>query len=258
MRKIKEIQLKDITKIYKKGKVGLRDLNLKLSLYSGVSNSTTSSDAVNNLSIVGILGRNGAGKTTLLRILAGILKPTKGKIFVNGEPLDKIKRWYKEKLGYLPQEFGVYPELTGFEFLDLIGTLYGIRSKKARKERIDRIDEILNLKELLPYRLFTFSHGMKQKIGIAQALLNEPEILILDEPTAGLDPIERAEFFKIIKKLSKNALVLFSTHILPDIQEVCNHVITLDKGELLYFDRIDKLTTGTSSLEQAYISLLSK
>ena len=165
--------------------------------------------------VTGLLGANGAGKTTLMRMMSGILTPTGGEISADGIPVQSEN--YRALLGYLPQDFGYYPEFTAKEFLEYFSALKGIDRKRA-KEKTKELLELVGLYDVAGKKIKTFSGGMKQRVGIAQALLNDPKILILDEPTAGLDPKERVRFRTLIEELGKNSIVLLSTHIVSDIE----------------------------------------
>jgi ABC-type multidrug transport system ATPase subunit len=167
----------------------------------------------------GLLGPNGAGKTTLMRILAGILRPTTGKVFVDGHDLstNEDRRAVKEMLGYLPQELGVYPDLSAREFLDYIGILKGLGDRQARQRRVEELLAMVALSKVADRKLMSYSGGMNRRVGIAQALLNDPRLLIVDEPTAGLDPEERIRFRNLLSELAGDRTVLLSTHIVADI-----------------------------------------
>lgn len=184
----------------------------------------------------GLLGPNGAGKTTLMRILAGILHPTNGLLHIcdydgNTEHgRNAIKRF----LGYLPQDFGVYPDLSAREFLDYIGILKGLEDRTARHRRVDELLEIVSLTPVANRKLKAFSGGMKRRIGIAQALLNDPQLLIVDEPTAGLDPEERIRFRNLLSDLGGNRTILLSTHIVEDIAQTCQKLAIMKDGHIIF------------------------
>lgn len=181
--------------------------------------------------IYGLLGANGAGKTTLLRMICGILTPTGGSITLDG--LDVTEEGYRARLGYLPQDFGYYPEFSGESFLMYMAALKGL-DKKMAKRRVAELLELVALKAVAGKKLKTYSGGMKQRIGIAQALLNNPEILILDEPTVGLDPKERVRFRNLIADLGKESVVIFSTHIVSDIDKIADRIFMMNKGQLVF------------------------
>jgi len=198
--------------------------------------------ALNNVDLTippgmfGLLGPNGAGKTTLMRILAGIVRPTSGTIRI-GEYDGGTERGHtavKRMLGYLPQDFGVYPDLNAREFLDYIAILKGLRDRTLRHKRIEALLEIVSLTQVANRKLKTYSGGMKRRVGIAQALLNDPALLIVDEPTAGLDPEERIRFRNLLSELGGNRTVLLSTHIVEDIAQTCQRLAVLKDGHLIF------------------------
>lgn len=182
--------------------------------------------------VYGLLGENGAGKTTLMRMIVGILKPTQGQICCDGIPIQQLGGAYRSLLGYLPQDFGYYKDFTAVRFLNYIAALKAVEPETA-KERIAHILETVGLAEYRDKKLKTFSGGMIRRIGIAQALLNEPEILILDEPTAGLDPKERVRFRNIISSLGKKRIVILSTHIVSDVAYIANQIILMKHGQFV-------------------------
>ncbi|MER5987299.1 ATP-binding cassette domain-containing protein [Streptomyces sp. NPDC001787] len=187
---------------------------------------------------VGLLGANGAGKTTLLRILTGVLRPTSGRVHVAGHDLSTTAGLSaaKRTLGYLPQELSLYPDLTTREFLDYIGVLKGIHDKRDRRRQVDaRIAEV-GLEERSGERLAGFSGGMKRRVGIAQALMGNPTLLIVDEPTTGLDPHERMRFRALLAGLGHGRTVILSTHILDDVAQTCPEVAVLAAGRLVFHD----------------------
>ena len=184
----------------------------------------------------GLLGPNGAGKTTLIRILAGILRPSAGSARVGAYDLEtnEGRLAVKRVLGYLPQELGIYPDLTAAEFLDYIGILKGMRNATARRARVRELLETVGLAEVATRPLKAFSGGMKRRIGIAQALLNDPQLLIVDEPTAGLDPEERIRFRNLLVSLAGDRSVLLSTHIVEDIAQTCPRLAVLSAGRVMF------------------------
>ena len=182
----------------------------------------------------GLLGPNGAGKTTLMRIVCGVFEQSYGKIFINGIDTQKKREELQGLIGYLPQEFGTYENLTAWEFLEYQALLKGIYDKQTRHNRIDEVLSSVHMYENRDKKIGSFSGGMKQRIGIAQTLLNLPRILVVDEPTAGLDPRERIRFRNLLVELSRNRIVIFSTHIIEDIASSCNQVGVINKGELKY------------------------
>lgn len=203
--------------------------------------------------LIGLLGPNGAGKSTLMKLLTAALLPTKGSIQINGTPLEKAERLMKSQLGYLPQSFGLYDELTVYQFLDYMAALKGIRDSK---DSIDRVIEQTNLTEKRRAQIRTLSGGQRQRVGIAQALLGDPAFLIFDEPTVGLDPEERVQFRNLFSQLAKNKLILLSTHIIEDIQSICNQLLIIAHGNILFSGAPGELPS--SNLEEAYLDLMRK
>lgn len=181
--------------------------------------------------VTGLLGANGAGKTTLMRMLCGILRPTSGSISLDG--LDVSTEGYRAVLGYLPQDFGYYPSFSALDFLLYLGALKGMERKQA-KERSLELLEVVGLGEVARKKIRTFSGGMKQRLGIAQALLSRPKLLILDEPTAGLDPKERVRFRTLIEEQGKESIVLLSTHIVSDVEHIADRILMVKDGQLIY------------------------
>ncbi|MBQ6520751.1 MAG: ABC transporter ATP-binding protein [Anaerolineaceae bacterium] len=181
--------------------------------------------------VTGLVGANGAGKTTLMRMLCGILTPTEGTITYDGIPVTDER--YRNILGYLPQDFGYYPDFTGMDFLLYFSALKGL-GKGDAKTRTEELLHITGLTEAAKKRVKTYSGGMKQRLGIAQALINRPEVLILDEPTAGLDPQERVRFRNLIEEIGQNSIVLLSTHILSDIEHIADKVLMMKSGQIIW------------------------
>ena len=182
--------------------------------------------------VYGLLGVNGAGKTTLMRMLCTLLKPTSGNIYCNGKDIFKMDSQYRNLLGYLPQDFGFYPEFTVKDYLLYISTIKGIRPVVAKK-RTDELIKKVGLTKVADKKLKKLSGGMKRRAGIAQAMLNDPKILILDEPTAGLDPNERIRFRNLISELSEERMVLLSTHIVSDIEYIANEILLMKEGTIV-------------------------
>ncbi len=193
-----------------------------------------------NCGVYGLLGPNGAGKTTLMKMLVDILTPSEGEVCLNGVNIHELGAGYRDKLGYMPQEIGVYKNFSARKFLKYIAALKGITGK-AEDKKIEELLELVGLKDTGRKKLGGFSGGMLRRIGIAQTLLNDPKILILDEPTAGLDPQERIRFRNIISELSENKIVLLSTHIISDMEFIAGEVIIMRNGGILKIDAIDNL-----------------
>ncbi|EFH83327.1 ABC transporter ATP-binding protein [Ktedonobacter racemifer] len=182
--------------------------------------------------LLGLVGPNGAGKTSLMRMIATLLEPTEGSIRWNGQDIRAHGEALRRVLGYLPQDFGIYPEFTGRQFLRYLGAMKGLPRSLVNR-RVDEVLEIVNLEQEADRKLPTYSGGMKQRIGIAQALLNDPELLIVDEPTAGLDPAERVRFRTLLASLTSNRIILLSTHIISDVEAVANRLLIVQEGRVL-------------------------
>lgn len=182
--------------------------------------------------IWGLLGANGAGKTTLMKMIAGIMKPASGQILYDGIPIHELKERYRDVFGYLPQEFGFYPEFTVKDYLEYIAVLKGLKERDS-KRRINELLERLTLSHVKNKKIAKLSGGMKRRVGIAQALLNEPEVLILDEPTSGLDPGERVRFRNLLSEFAQNRIVLISTHIVSDVEYIATQNAVIKDGKLL-------------------------
>ena len=181
--------------------------------------------------VIGLLGANGAGKTTLMRMICGILRPTNGTITFDG--LDVSEEDYRDVLGYLPQDFGYYPNFTGRKFLEYMATLKGI-DRKTTERKCDELLKLVNLTDVQNKKVKTYSGGMKQRLGIAQAVLNDPKILVLDEPTAGLDPKERVRFRNLIAQMGNDRIVILSTHIVSDVEQIANRILMIKEGQLIF------------------------
>ena len=181
--------------------------------------------------VTGLLGANGAGKTTLMRMACGILEPTSGSVLYDDIPVSEEE--YRDVLGYLPQDFGYYPEFSGMDFLMYFSALKGL-SKRDGKARSEELLEMVGLSDVGKKKIKTYSGGMKQRLGIAQALINRPEVLILDEPTAGLDPQERVKFRNLIKDLGEKSIVFLSTHIVSDVECIADEILMMKSGQIIW------------------------
>ncbi len=207
------LEMNNLTKVYK-GVHALTDFNLKLAP-----------------GILGLLGPNGAGKSTLMRMLATITTPTAGSILWNGRDVVKDPEALRSVLGYLPQDFGVYPNLSAQEFLEYMAAIKGMSGEKARRKISDLLD-LVNLHDAARRKLGGYSGGMRQRVGIAQALLNDPQLLIVDEPTVGLDPEERVRFRNLLSDLSGERIIILSTHIVSDVESTATDIAIIHKGHL--------------------------
>ena len=197
--------------------------------------------------VTGLLGPNGAGKTTLMRLLCGILKPTAGSVSFDGA--DVSAEGYRAILGYLPQNFGYYPDFTGLDFLLYMSALKGLGKSQARRRSLELLD-MVGLADVYKKKVKTWSGGMRQRLGIAQALLNDPKLLILDEPTSGLDPRERVRFRELIAALGKDSVVLLSTHIVSDVEHIAGRVLIMKDGQIVHDGAWDK----HEDLEKFYLA----
>ena len=210
-----KLEIQNVSKKYSKNKYGVRDYSLTV-----------------ETGILGLLGPNGAGKSTLLKMIATVSKPTDGFISLNGNDLVKDANYMRKQLGFLPQDFGVYPNLNAFEFLEYMAALKGVGGENLHP-RIEGLLEGLNLMESAKKPIGTYSGGMKQRIGIAQALLNNPKVVIFDEPTVGLDPEERVRFRNLISDMADECIVILSSHIVSDIDTIADEVAIMKSGNLL-------------------------
>ncbi len=216
-----EIQLKHVSKSYGK-KQALKDVNLTIPR-----------------GMFGLLGRNGAGKTTLMKVLATLLKANEGEITICGVPVSQRKK-IREMTGYLPQDFSMYGNMSAYEAMDYLGVLSGL-GRAERKERIPRLLEQVNLQNNQFTKVKAMSGGMLRRLGIAQAILHEPKVLIVDEPTAGLDPEERVRFRNLLCEIARDRIVILSTHIVGDIEATCEKIAVLDEGSLIYQGTVSEL-----------------
>ena len=213
-----KIEIKNLTKIYPRGKKkALNGVNIEI-----------------GQGIFGLIGRNGAGKTTLMRIVATIMDATDGEIYFDGKELKANKDEFRSSLGYLPQSTKLMPRMNIVEFLDYVCILKGIKNKAERKERIASAIETVGLVGEEKKRLGKYSGGMLRRAGIAQALIGDPKVLIIDEPTTGLDPEERLYFLNLLSKIAMERTIIFSTHITADIEHLCNNICVLEQGEVKY------------------------
>ena len=205
--------------------------------------------AVDNVSVnlvpgvYGLLGANGAGKTTLMRMICGVLKPTSGSIRLDGKKMEDLGEQYYTHLGYMPQDFGFYPDFTAREFMLYMAAVKGLDTKEA-KAKTEKLLHIVNLYDVADKKIKSYSGGMKQRLGIAQAELNDPAILILDEPTAGLDPKERVRFRNIISDLAREKIVILSTHIVSDVSYIADTILMMKQGRFLLQEPMATVTDG--------------
>ena len=197
--------------------------------------------------VYGLLGANGAGKTTLMRMICGILKPTSGTVTFDGMEVETEA--FRSILGYLPQDFGYYPEFSGRDFILYMAALKGIPKREA-KRKCDELLKLVSLDDVADKKIKTYSGGMKQRLGIAQALLNNPKLLILDEPTAGLDPKERVRFRNLIEKIGDDCIVILSTHIVSDVEHISDQVMMMKDGRFIFQG---KWSDKDESLEDFYL-----
>jgi ABC-2 type transport system ATP-binding protein len=211
-----ELRIQDVSKTYPNGVQALKQVNLTIPR-----------------GMYGLLGPNGAGKSTLMRILATLQEPDQGSIHLGDIDVLSQKEEVRQTLGYLPQEFGVYPKVSAEKLLDHFAVLKGIAERRARKEVVEALLRQVNLWEVRKQKLGGYSGGMRQRFGVAVALLGNPKLLIVDEPTAGLDPAERVRFLNLLSELGENSVVLLSTHIVEDVSELCTRMAIINQGEIL-------------------------
>ncbi|NAS30719.1 ATP-binding cassette domain-containing protein [Flavobacteriaceae bacterium R38] len=210
------LQITNLTKTYPNGVKAINDVSL--SITNGM---------------FGLLGANGAGKSSLMRTIASLQEPSSGKIVFNDQDIISKPQYMRENLGYLPQEFGVYPKVSAEKLLHHMAVLKGITDKKTRKNQVEALLQQTNLFEHRKKAVYTFSGGMRQRFGIAQALLANPQLIIVDEPTAGLDPEERNRFLNLLSEIGENVIVILSTHIVEDVSDLCKNMAILSKGKII-------------------------
>src|SRR5687768_2235713 len=211
-----EIQIRNLSKTYANGVHALKDVTLTIPR-----------------GMFGLLGPNGAGKSTLMRTIATLQEPDQGSIRFGDIDVLRQKDKVRETLGYLPQEFGVYPKVTGAQLLEHFAVLKGITDRRSRREIVDALLHQTNLYEVRNKKLGGYSGGMRQRFGVAVALLGDPKLIIVDEPTAGLDPAERVRFLNLLSEVGEDAVVILSTHIVEDVSELCSRVAIIDRGTIL-------------------------
>ena len=232
------LELKNVCKSYK-GKEVLHNFSVKL-----------------EKGVYGILGPNGAGKSTMMNIVADVLKASSGEILYDGESIYKLKDKYRSHIGYLPQHVGYYDNFTAYMTLEYFASLRGVPKKKY-EERIREVLKVVNLSENAKQKVKTFSGGMKQRLGIAIALIANPDVLILDEPTVGLDPKERINFRELLRGLSKEKTIMLSTHIVSDVEDIADYLIFLKNGNILLTDSTENILEKTT-VEKMYMDFFGE
>jgi ABC-type multidrug transport system ATPase subunit len=236
------LSIKNLSKSYSKSTLALNDVSIELSC-----------------GIYALLGPNGAGKSTLMNILTMGLKPDKGEVFWNGKHIEKSGKNYRAILGFMPQQQGLYDGFRGIDFLSYIASLKDI-PKEQIKEEVERVTALVNLSDRIRDRLSAYSGGMKQRILLASAIIGNPKLVILDEPTAGLDPKERIRVREIVKSMSKDKIIIFATHVVSDIESIADEIIILKKGVVVAKGGQSQLceqTGGLNSLEEVYMNVFS-
>ena len=226
-----ELIIQNLSKTYPNGTQALKDINLTIST-----------------GMFGLLGPNGAGKSSLMRTLATLQEADSGSVSFGDIDVLKEKKKVRQILGYLPQEFGVYPGMTAEEMLDHFALLKGIHNRRERKESVKALLDQTNLYKVRKKTLGSYSGGMKQRFGIAQALLGNPKLIIVDEPTAGLDPAERHRFHNLLSEIGENIIVILSTHIVEDVSDLCNQMAIINKGDLLLTGKPDEIIESANGL----------
>ncbi len=222
-----QLSIQGISKTYPNGVRAIDDIHLEI-----------------KAGMFGLLGPNGAGKSSLMRTIATLQAPDSGTVLFQGKNIFEDKTTFRKSLGYLPQEFGVYPKETAVSLLDYFGVLKGIASKTERRNAIERVLALTNLTDVRNKRVSTYSGGMRQRFGIAQLLLNNPSVIIVDEPTAGLDPSERTRFLNVLRTVGNENIVIFSTHLVEDVKELCHEMAIVDKGKIRVKTSPKKATDG--------------
>jgi ABC-type multidrug transport system ATPase subunit len=232
------LRIESVSKRFRSGNYGVRDISLHV-----------------NGGVLGLLGPNGAGKTTLMQMIATVTKPTAGRIFFRDSDAVAKPDDLRRRLGYLPQDFGVYDNLTALEFLSYFAALKGVKSRTKIQEML----EMVNLHHVAGRAVGGFSGGMKQRLGIAQALINDPDLVIVDEPTAGLDPEERIRFRNVLAGLGEGRLVILSTHIVSDVESIATKIAIMKTGSLVALATPDELLqqTGATTLEAAFLRVIN-
>lgn len=220
-------------------RLDIKDLTKKYKDKTAVDNFSVSLQA----GVYGLLGPNGAGKTTLMRMICDLIKPDVGGIFYDEEPIRKLGEQYRKILGYLPQNFGYYPSFTVQRYMEYIASLKGLNPRFS-KRKINELLETVGLAESKRAKISSLSGGMRQRLGIAQSMLNEPDVLILDEPTVGLDPSERVKFRNLISTISQGKITILSTHIVPDVSYIADEILLVQHGKLHYKGNIQEITLG--------------
>jgi len=246
-----QISIQNVVKTYNSSKKAIK----RIAALDGVSIEITSP------SLIGLVGPNGVGKSTLMKLLVAVLLPTSGEILLNNEPLQSKETYLKSVLGYLPQSFGLYDELKVWQFLDYMAALKQIKDSN----QIAKVIQQTNLDEIKKQKIRTLSGGQRQRVGIAQALLGDPALLILDEPTVGLDPEERRNFRNLLFQSAQEKIILLSTHIIEDVYHICGRIIVINHGKILFDGRPEELVQAAHeggiknpSLEDAYMYLIAK
>ena len=231
-----ELEIKDVIHTYPNKKTALNRISLTLTP-----------------GIYGLLGPNGAGKSTLMKIITGNMQPSGGKVLFNGSDIKELGRAYRDRLGYMPQQQGLYNQFTGRRFLWYMATLKGLSHREA-KYKINNLLEQMNLTEVADRKIGGYSGGMKQRLLIAQAVMNSPDILVLDEPTAGLDPKERINIRNFVSEMSRECIVIFATHVVSDVECIAKEMILIKRGEIVRQDEVPKLIAEMDGLVWEFVA----